>query len=233
MVLKIDTKLDTCCLIGPKLVSGRHRVNKDGRYKYLGSALGPDGLIYMFPCDAERVLCIDPRTDSVRYIGPTFIGHPPALRTSDRAKYESTVVSEDGNTIHCIGENKWQNGFAAKDGCIYAIPQRAPGILRIAPVDGGDAVVSLVDCGEAFHGTLSVTVEAAAAQALGRRGRLHEGLGAVRHRIDVPKLRSKIVHAFMARPPPAVPLAFPSAASFLTSEQDHKCPLFLVPRVRS
>ena len=33
----------------------------------------------------------------------------------------------------------------------------------------------------------------------------------------------------MARPPPAVPLAFPSAASFLTSEQDHKCPLFLVP----
>lgn len=152
-VLKIDTKLDTCCLIGPKLVSGRHRVNKDGRYKYLGSALGPDGLIYMFPCDAERVLCIDPQTDSVRYIGPTFIGHPPALRTSDRAKYESTVVSEDGNTIHCIGENKWQNGFAAKDGCIYAIPQRAPGILRIAPVDGGDAVVSLVDCGEAFHGT--------------------------------------------------------------------------------
>ena len=126
----------------------------------MGSALGPDGLIYMFPCDAERVLCIDPRTDSVRCVGPTFIGHPPALRTSDRAKYESMVVSEDGKTIHCIGENKWQNGFAAKDGCIYAIPQRAPGIHRIVPPvggggsgGGGDAAVSLVDCGEAFRGT--------------------------------------------------------------------------------
>ncbi len=159
-VLKIDCLHDTARLIGPKLETGRHRVNKDGRYKYLGSALAEDGNIYMFPCDAERVLRVNPRTDSVRCIGPAFVGHPPALRRSDPAKFERTVVSADGQTIHCIGENKWQNGFAAKDGAVYAIPQRAPGILRIVPPAGSrgddadeDALIELVDCGEELRGT--------------------------------------------------------------------------------
>ena len=29
--------------------------------------------------------------------------------------------------------NKWQNGFLSQDGCIYAIPQRAHGILKVTP----------------------------------------------------------------------------------------------------
>merc|ERR1711963_22142 len=94
-VLKIDTLSDIVTTIGGSLKSGRHRT--DDKYKYLGGALGSDGHIYCFPCDAERVLKINTRTDEVYTIGPEF-----------------------------YGENKWQNGCDAYDGAIYAVPQRSP-----------------------------------------------------------------------------------------------------------
>ena len=88
------------------LQSGRHRIPQDGRYKYLGGASTLDGsMVYLFPCDAERVLKIHTETDRLELIGP------PLLE----------------------GENKFQNGFVARDGCLYGIPQRALGILRIDP----------------------------------------------------------------------------------------------------
>ena len=60
------------------------------------------GKVYFFPSDAERVCCVDPKTDEVKLIGPIFLE----------------------------GMNKWQNGFSARDGAVYAIPQRAHGVLR-------------------------------------------------------------------------------------------------------
>ena len=46
------------------------------RYKYLGGAIGCDGNIYCFPCDAERVLRIDMETETVSTVGPgKFICH--------------------------------------------------------------------------------------------------------------------------------------------------------------
>jgi hypothetical protein len=135
-VLKIDTTTDVVTLIGNKLESGRHRVPQDGRYKYLGSAMGGDGKMYMFPCDAEQVLCIDPSNDSVTRIGPLFLGTDKSTyKKGEYPKIQWKKNSETGvvESITYIGENKWQNGFAARDGCVYAIPQRAPGILRIVP----------------------------------------------------------------------------------------------------
>lgn len=41
-------------------------------YKYGGGCLAPDGRIYCFPSDADRVLRIDPTTDEVVCIGPSF-----------------------------------------------------------------------------------------------------------------------------------------------------------------
>eukprot|EP00873_Tetraselmis_striata_P025574 jgi/Tetstr1/445838/TSEL_033478.t1 len=135
-VLKVDTRIDEVSLLdggGSVLASGRHRVPQDGRYKYLGGAVAADGCVYVFPCDAERVLRIDPRTDELRCIGPLLLE----------------------------GENKWQNGFRAHDGCVYAIPQRSRHVLRIvppvaaqsaAPTDATDAAVELLDCGDAFTG---------------------------------------------------------------------------------
>jgi hypothetical protein len=90
------------------LTSGRHRVPQDGRYKYLGGALTLDEkFVYLFPCDAEQVLKINVITEEILLIGPLLLD----------------------------GENKYQNGFVASDGCLYGIPQRAMGVLRINPYD--------------------------------------------------------------------------------------------------
>uniref|UniRef100_A0A061RHK2 A1 cistron-splicing factor AAR2 n=1 Tax=Tetraselmis sp. GSL018 TaxID=582737 RepID=A0A061RHK2_9CHLO len=128
-VLKVDTLTDEVSLIGAEgvLRSGRHRVPQDGRYKYLGGAIASDGNVYVFPCDAERVLCIEPATDEVYCVGPELL-LPWA-------------------------ENKWQNGFRARDGAVYAIPQRAGYILRVEPrAGGGEPHVQLLPCGADFEG---------------------------------------------------------------------------------
>ena len=71
---------------------------------YLGGASsGP--FVYFFPCDAERVLRLDFRLFELELVGPSLLD----------------------------GENKFQNGFAGRDGCLYGIPQRATGILRVEP----------------------------------------------------------------------------------------------------
>jgi hypothetical protein len=106
------------------LQSGRHRIPQDGRYKYLGGALSLDGkYTYLFPCDAERVLKIHNETDKLELVGPLLLD----------------------------GENKYQNGFLSeRDGCLYGIPQRATGILRIDPRDDH---VDVMSCGEEIIGT--------------------------------------------------------------------------------
>jgi hypothetical protein len=43
--------------IGDVLRSGSHRT--DGKYKYLGGAVGADGKIYFFPSDSDFVLQVD------------------------------------------------------------------------------------------------------------------------------------------------------------------------------
>ena len=99
-----------------RLTSGRHRIPQDGRYKYLGGALAKNGrYAYLFPCDAERVLRFDCETDEMTLIGPPLLD----------------------------GENKFQNGFCSPiDGCLYGIPQRAMGVLRIRPAAGNSKVVT-------------------------------------------------------------------------------------------
>ena len=60
---------------------------------------------YLFPCDAEYVLKFDMESDECQLVGPHLTE----------------------------GENKFQNGFVGRDGCIYGCPQRASGVLRIIP----------------------------------------------------------------------------------------------------
>ena len=110
------------------LKSGRHRIPQDSRYKYLGGALTENGrYAYLFPCDAERVLRFDCKTDEMVLVGPCLLD----------------------------GENKSQNGFVAKDGCLYGIPQRGAGVLRIEPsydIDGSGDKVDIIPCGENMMG---------------------------------------------------------------------------------
>lgn len=111
------------------LRSGRHRIPQDGRYKYLGGALTQhERLAYLFPCDAERVLRINCETDELCLVGPPLLD----------------------------GENKFQNGFVGRDGCLYGIPQRATGVLQIIPgylTDSGEDHVEILDCGRELVGT--------------------------------------------------------------------------------
>jgi len=124
-VLVIDCDQGRVYTIGDEAIlkSGRHRIPQDGRYKYLGGALSRDGkYAYLFPCDAERVLRIECTTNKLCLVGPLLLE----------------------------GENKFQNGFVGRDGCLYGIPQRASGVLRIVPADisGLDEDhVDFMDCG--------------------------------------------------------------------------------------
>ena len=49
------------------------------------------------------------------------------------------ILSEVTDEVSCVGpellegENKYQNGFLARDGAVYAIPQRSDYVLRVAP----------------------------------------------------------------------------------------------------
>eukprot|EP00980_Cylindrotheca_fusiformis_P000589 scaffold154_cov129-Cylindrotheca_fusiformis.AAC.6 len=124
-VLIIDCEKSLVYTIGDSniLKSGRHRIPQDRRYKYLGGALTNGGrYAYLFPCDAERVLRIDCLTHELSLVGPCFLD----------------------------GVNKFQNGFCGRDGCVYGIPQRAIGVLRLVPGggDGSNDHVDLIPCGE-------------------------------------------------------------------------------------
>jgi len=123
-ILVVNVKEQRVYTVGDAgvLQSGRHRIPQDGRYKYLGGALTLDSkYAYLFPCDAERVLKINTSTDELELVGPLLLD----------------------------GENKFQNGFAARDGHLYGIPQRAIGILRIDPSTDH---VDLMSCGEDMIG---------------------------------------------------------------------------------
>lgn len=121
-VLVVDCSTQRVYTIGSKdmIRSGRHRA--DDRYKYLGGAATIDErYAYLFPCDAEQVLRIDCQTEELTLVGPLLLE----------------------------GENKFQNGFACRDGCLYGIPQRASGVLKIVPASETQTEdqVDIVSCG--------------------------------------------------------------------------------------
>ena len=127
-VLKIDTRTDTITLLDMPIIGGGHRVPHDGKYKYLGGAIANDFCLYLFPCEAERVLRICTRTDKLTLVGPR--------------------LTEGGS--------KFQNGFCSKiDGAVYAIPQRSRGVLRITPGQHVDEEprVEMIYCGDLLVST--------------------------------------------------------------------------------
>jgi hypothetical protein len=96
-ILVVNVLEQKVYLVGDNAIlkSGTHRVPQDGRYKYLGGSLSADGrYCYLFPCDAEYVLRMDMSTDELKLVGPRMTE----------------------------GENKFQNGFVSRDGCVYGKP---------------------------------------------------------------------------------------------------------------
>lgn len=90
-----------------------------GTTLYLGGEEGPNSKIYCIPGHAERVLCIDTRTDEVYPIGPEFTSHNIILN----------------------GKFKWLRGITVGN-IIYGLPCHADCVLRI---DTRTDEVSLID----------------------------------------------------------------------------------------
>ena len=79
-----------------------------GTTLYLGGEEGPNNKIYCIPGHAERVLCIDTKTDEVYPVGPEF----------------------DASNMVQNGKFKWLRGIVIGD-IIYGLPCHADCILRI------------------------------------------------------------------------------------------------------
>lgn len=130
-VLKIDTETDEISFLGgPDILrSGRQRIGQEaGKYKYLGGAVASNEHLYLFPSDAEQVLSINTRTDELKLVGPLLLE----------------------------GRSKFQNGFCARDGSVYGIPQNSRGVLRISPNKDDPHLepdVDLLYCGEQLVST--------------------------------------------------------------------------------
>lgn len=62
--------------------------------KYASALLGPDGKIYGIPSDAGRVLCVDPVTNEVCFIGEDYGSDTPE-------KWGQATVSSDEKFIYC------------------------------------------------------------------------------------------------------------------------------------
>ena len=134
-----------------------------GREKYLGGALGFDGMIYAIPGFARRVLRIDPSTGAVEYVGPDFSNAPfkwlrsvqcprtgaiyglPCHHDAVLKIVPSRVVGRDGARgppavslvgLGACGSGDWKfhgGVLSPDDGCFYCIPQFAERVLKIDP----------------------------------------------------------------------------------------------------
>ena len=98
---------------------------------YLGGAFGNDGLLYLIPFGASRVVRFNPADGSHTTIGDDLGGD----------------------------DFKWASGVLCDDGCIYALPHKASRALRIDPAKGtaapfGDDVTGL-GCDVDWHGTVA------------------------------------------------------------------------------
>ncbi|KAL9180254.1 hypothetical protein ACHAXT_008224 [Thalassiosira profunda] len=99
-VLKIDCETSevTTFVTGPPIPA------VEEGWLYHGGNLAADGFVYTIPANAPRVMKIDPRLETVEFIGPDY-----------------------------PGKAKWYGGIMAHDGCIYGIPHNATGVLKINP----------------------------------------------------------------------------------------------------
>jgi len=92
-------------------------------WNWHGGARSPDGLIYGVPCNANRVLAIDPEKEEAVTTGPLL-----------------------------EGRNKWYGGILGDDGSIYGIPYSSPNVLKIAPGGSITLLGDLSSEGWKWHG---------------------------------------------------------------------------------
>jgi len=117
-------------------------------WKYHGGNVCPlDDCIYAIPQRAHYVMKLDPKTETVSFVGPAFPGkckwYGGILGKQDGAIYgipqnASGVLRIDPEsvTIHGdfgTGNHKWHGGAAAANGVIVSVPANSDNVLCVTP----------------------------------------------------------------------------------------------------
>lgn len=155
-VLMVDPASDTIAEIGEKLgvgggsctagVPGKGGPDSD---KWWKMAMADDGKFYCPPCNALRVLVIDPATDSVYKIGPYFVGDSKwgcvvkapngKLYSPPRDAERVLMINPTNGQVAEIGPSfgqggdKWSAIVLGKDGKLYCPPRGGSTVLVIDP----------------------------------------------------------------------------------------------------
>jgi len=134
---------------GGPLEVGNYR--PDGRYKYGGGVLAPNGAVYAFPSDAARVLKIlppDSPEPRVHAVGRAFDdehnkwqngfvgrdGNVYGIPLNARGALKIDTATDEAEEVGCFeGREKWEGGVEGPDGALYCMPMRAKRVLKIVP----------------------------------------------------------------------------------------------------
>ena len=117
-ILVIDTKTDMATTFG---------YVEEGKNKWQGGVCARNGFVYAVPADAGTVLQIDTRPIVGDDDGGGMGGRGGERREEDMR-----------GRVRLVGDlpletDKWQGGFAGRDGCIYAIPENFHRIMKLTP----------------------------------------------------------------------------------------------------
>jgi len=104
-ILKIDTNTDTVIVLNSNLLP------EQGGNMWVSCAVALDGCIYFMPCNARRIMKLDPNNgDAISSVGDDLL-----RRGILGYRYSGTVVGIDG--------------------CVYGIPHRSKHILKYDPIN--------------------------------------------------------------------------------------------------
>lgn len=125
---------------------------KDGVWNsedfYDSAVLGKDGMVYALPCNAPKVMMIDPSSATTKFVGDdvqTEFGWRDAVVAENGMVYgvpgnAQQVLKFDPTTQKTTligpifeGIDKWGGGVIGKDGCLYCVP--STGQSRILKFD--------------------------------------------------------------------------------------------------
>ena len=120
-MLKIDTKARTACTFADLETDS-------AGWNWHGGALSPDGKIYGIPCNAGRVLAIDPKSMTAAPIGPELPG---------KNKWYGGIRGNDGAIYGVSPESHrtWQSSdtFSSRHTLVSQVPYASTSVLRIGP----------------------------------------------------------------------------------------------------
>ena len=182
MVLCIDPKEKSVYPVGVPLV-GWSQIQK-GEAKFLG-AVASHGKVFFFPGNASRVLCFDPATNSVSALGDgdleqCDLKYGGACAVTVPVPAEGLLAAAEGvaGAANSGGDAKTEYKTL-----LVAAPRRATKLLVVDPVTMAVTTRSLRSVGDKRSNSSfrerSPASAAAAAAAVGERGRLSKFLDAV------------------------------------------------------